>query len=126
VDLVEARSSVVRYYGRGDFYPETELVWQVVPLAGPIQTFDLEGIRSVEWFDVTAPRRQAAWYRLPQVPVSQQTPEDYRLLEDPANPAFWGSDENGPVGADWTSLATPQLAPSRAAMPSGISATAMP
>ncbi|HEV7280688.1 MAG TPA: protein kinase [Pirellulaceae bacterium] len=126
VDLVEARSSIVSYYGRGDFYPETEIVWQVVPLAGPVQTFDLEGIRSVEWFDVTAPRRQALWYRRPQVPVSQQTPEDYRLLEDPTNPAYWGSDESGPVGADWTTLPTPLLPPARASMPSGISDASMP
>lgn len=126
VDLVEAGSSVVSYFGRGDFYPETEIVWQVVPLAGLIQTLDLEGIRSVEWFDVTAPRRQAVWYRLPQVPVSQQTPEDYRLLEDPANPAFWGSDESGPVGADWTSLGAPQSPPTRSSMPSEVSAASMP
>lgn len=126
LDRVEAESSMVRYVGRGDFYPETEIVWQIEPIAGPAQTLDLEDMRAVEWFDVTAPRRQTLWYQLPQVPVSQQTPEDYRLLEDPSNPAFWGSEENGPVGADPTTLAAPIPPPGRTSRSDAVSPMPMP
>jgi hypothetical protein len=126
LDRVEAESSMVRYVGRGDFYPETEIVWQIEPIAGPVQALDLEGMRAVEWFKVPAPRRQALWYQLPQIPVSQQTPEDYRLLEDPMNPAFWGSEENGPVGADWTALATPIPPPGRTARSGAVSTMPTP
>jgi hypothetical protein len=99
----EAKEKLVPVKGQGNFYPNSNLIWRIVPRGSaetPIEfTFDQ---RDEKWWVERGTQRAVMWkqYPAPNQPVHQLTKADYLLSDHPSNPAIRSAEGHRVAGFD--------------------------